>query len=149
VSRSRLSPWIPAVLALLLFCQAAGAQQPAGGEAQAVEAAKAFLAQVDAGNYGDTWNNLASAQKNLIGKDSWSSLVGTNRQRFGKLSSRRLESTEPSTTLPGAPDGQYVVLTYESVFGGKRSALEIVTTTLDEDGKWKVLRYALRKIRNK
>lgn len=42
------------------------------------------------------------------------------------------------TSLTGAPDGQYVVIQFESSFEKKKSVIETVTPMLDQDGQWRV-----------
>ena len=49
-----------------------------------------------------------------------------------------------SEALPGAPDGEYVVIQYESSFEHKQSAIETVTPMLDTDGKWRVSGYFIK-----
>jgi hypothetical protein len=49
-----------------------------------------------------------------------------------------------TTTLPGAPDGEYVVIQYQSSFGKKNLAVETVTPMLDQDGVWRVSGYFIR-----
>jgi hypothetical protein len=63
---------------------------------------------------------------------------------LGAVISRKLKSAEYTTQLPGAPDGQYVVLRYESGFEHKSSAIETVTPALDKDGKWRVCLYTVK-----
>jgi hypothetical protein len=46
--------------------------------------------------------------------------------------------------LPGAPDGEYVVIQYESSFEHKQAAVETVTPMLDKDGTWRVSGYFIR-----
>jgi hypothetical protein len=48
-----------------------------------------------------------------------------------------------TTTLPGAPDGEYGVLTYSAAFTNKASAVE--TVILARDGEqWKIVGYFIR-----
>jgi len=54
-----------------------------------------------------------------------------------------VKSSEYRTTLPGAPDGEYVVIQFDSSFEHKESALETVTPVLEE-GKWKVSGYYIK-----
>jgi hypothetical protein len=42
------------------------------------------------------------------------------------------------TSLPGAPDGEYVVMQFNTSYTQKKSAVETVTMVLDKDGKWHV-----------
>jgi hypothetical protein len=46
--------------------------------------------------------------------------------------------------LPGAPEGRYVVIQYETVFENKASAVETITPMLDPDGAWRVSGYLIR-----
>lgn len=48
------------------------------------------------------------------------------------------------TSLPGAPDGEYVVIEFESSFEHKKSAIETVTPMNDKDGKWRVSGYYIK-----
>jgi hypothetical protein len=57
---------------------------------------------------------------------------------------RALKNANYTKTLPGAPDGEYVVLQYETSFEHKQSAAETVTPTLDKDGKWPVSGYFIK-----
>jgi len=68
----------------------------------------------------------------------------TYRKPLGNLVSRNLKSAKPSTELPGAPDGQYVVMQFDSSFANKKSAIETVTFVLDQDGQWKAIGYYIK-----
>ena len=48
------------------------------------------------------------------------------------------------TSLPGAPDGQYVVIQFKSSFTNKKTTIETVTPMLDKDGKWRVSGYYIK-----
>jgi len=52
----------------------------------------------------------------------------------------RMKSPAPALSLPGAPDGEYVVIQYETQFEHHTPA-ETVTPMLDKDGAWKVSGY--------
>jgi len=46
--------------------------------------------------------------------------------------------------LPGAPDGQYVLIQFNASFEQKAHAVETVTPMLERDGTWKVSGYFIR-----
>jgi hypothetical protein len=46
--------------------------------------------------------------------------------------------------LPGAPDGKYVVVQFDTSFQRKKSALETVTPMMEKDGKWRVSGYYIK-----
>ncbi|MDD5138124.1 MAG: DUF4019 domain-containing protein, partial [Candidatus Omnitrophica bacterium] len=45
------------------------------------------------------------------------------------------------TTLPGAPDGEYVIVQFDTTFENKKSSVESVTMSLEADGRWRVSGY--------
>jgi hypothetical protein len=56
---------------------------------------------------------------------------------------RSLESETATNTLPGAPDGQYEVLRFQSAFANKAAAVEILTLKREGDA-WKVAGYFIK-----
>ena len=107
-------------------------------------AARNWLKSVDSGNYAQSWDDTGSVLKANVARDQWQELLARNRGPLGALISRKLTSAEYTTQLPGAPDGQYVVLQYESSFEHKNAAIETVTPALDKDGKWRVCLYVVK-----
>ena len=107
-------------------------------------AARSWLKVVDAGNYAQSWDATGDVLKANVARDQWQELLARNRAPLGSLISRKLRSAEYTTQLPGAPEGQYVVLQYESGFEHKSSAIETVTPTLDKDGQWRVCLYTVQ-----
>ena len=134
------------VVALLLcaglLCRVAIADE--AREKAAVDASKAWLALVDGGKYADSWAQSASIFQSSITKADWEKSLGAVRKPLGKVLSRKLSSKKYTTTLPGAPDGEYVVIQYETSFEKKASAIETITPMLDKDGKWRVSGYYIK-----
>jgi hypothetical protein len=46
--------------------------------------------------------------------------------------------------LPGAPDGQYVIIQFETSFENKQNAVETVTPMLDTDSQWRISGYYIK-----
>ena len=113
-------------------------------EQAALESAGAWLALVDAGEYGKSWDEAASFFKGRLSKDQWEKALPTVRKPLGKVISRATGSAMYSKAVPGAPDGQYVVIQYNTSFENKKSAVETVTPMLDKDGKWRVSGYFIK-----
>jgi hypothetical protein len=63
---------------------------------------------------------------------------------LGKLLSRKLTKAQSATSLPGAPDGNYVVMQFDSSFANKKNAVETVTFMQEKDGKWKAAGYYIK-----
>ena len=93
-------------------------------EKQAVAAAESWLALVDDGKYGEGWDVAAEYLKNAVTKDDFEKSMKAARKPLGKLKSREVKSKEYRTSLPGAPDGEYVVIQFKTVIreqeGGHR-----------------------------
>ena len=66
------------------------------------------------------------------------------REPLGKVESRKLVNAQLARTLPGAPDGEYMVLRYETVFEKKKEAFETVTPMKEKDGSWKIAGYFIQ-----
>ena len=106
--------------------------------------AQTWLAFVDKSDFAASWENAATPFKSAVTKTDWAKALTSTRGQFGKLLSRKLKSSTYTTTLPGAPDGKYVVLQYDTSFVNKQSAVETVTPMLDKDGQWRVSGYFVR-----
>jgi hypothetical protein len=115
----------------------------ADAEAAAVEAAKTWLSLVDAGEYGKSWEAAAPLFKGAVDEAAWGKQLGPVRGPLGAVKSRELSSAEYATALPGAPDGEYVVIQFATSFENKASAVETVTPMLDA-GAWKVSGYYIK-----
>jgi hypothetical protein len=111
---------------------------------EATKAADRWLKLVDAGDYKQSWETACSLFRNAVTADQWAQQVGSVRKQVGALVSRKLKSAQYATSLPGAPDGKYVVIQYDSVFQNKSDAVETVTPMLDKDGQWRVSGYFIR-----
>jgi len=113
-------------------------------EKAAIAASGAWLSLVDEGNYAESWNQASGLFKNAVTKEQWQSTAKAVRIPLGKVVTRKLKSKQYTKTLPGAPDGEYVVIQYETTFENKKSAVETVTPMLDKDGKWRVSGYYIK-----
>ena len=129
-------------LSLIVCSQTLLADEAAEKEAQA--AAKQWLALVDQGQYAESWGTASSYFKNAVPEMQWLQSMKGARQPLGKMISRRLKSATFTTSLPGTPDGQYVVIQYATSFENKASAIETVTPMRDPDRQWRVSGYFIK-----
>lgn len=128
----------------LLMTPWSRAQAQQNPEQFAQQSAESWLALVDSGKYGDSWQEASSLFKTHVTREQWQSMVGAVRDPLGKVVSRKLKSATYTKALPGAPDGEYVVIQYETSFEHKQSAVETITPMLDKDGKWRVSGYYIK-----
>jgi hypothetical protein len=113
-------------------------------EKEAQAAAEQWLALIDAGQFAESWQATASVFQAAVSQPQWKSSLESVRKPLGTLVSRKLKSAKYSKKLPGAPDGEYVVLQFTTSFTNKNGAVETVTPVLDKDGKWKVSGYFIK-----
>lgn len=112
--------------------------------AEATAAAREWLSVVDAGQYGQSWDEAAKLFKDKITKPQWERALGAVRKETGALKTRELESAKPAHQLPGVPDGDYVVIVYRSSFASAPAVTETVTPMRDPDGHWRVAGYLVK-----
>lgn len=112
-------------------------------EAAAEDAALAWLSLVDSGRYEASWNAASSLFRQQISGPDWIQAVASARRPLGAVQSRELTSATYAETLPGAPDGEYVVLQFSAAFQNKAAAVETITPMWD-GGAWRVSGYYIQ-----
>ena len=136
--------WMVMVLAIAVLCFSNNATADMDKEDAAFVAATTWLALLDAGKYGESWEAAAAYFKGAVNKDYWLQILPGVRDPFGRMVSRQLLSKTYSRSLPDAPDGEYVVIQFKTSFENKNAAIETVTPMLDNDGVWRVSGYYIR-----
>jgi Protein of unknown function (DUF4019) len=113
-------------------------------ESAAERVALEWLGLVDHGDVRASWLAAASLFRRAVSEDGWARALDAARSPLGAVVSRRLDNTRMVHELPGAPDGDYVVIQFDTEFAHKRSAHETVTPMRDTDGQWRVSGYFIR-----
>ena len=131
------------IVGLILSCGTATSEAP-GKEAAAVSAAEKWLATIDEGLYAASWKKAAEFFRNAIKPEQWEQGMQVSRKPLGKLISRKVQTKTFKTSLPGAPDGEYVIIQFETSFENKEIAIEKVTPMMDKDGNWRVSGYYIK-----
>jgi|GEM_PF-364551 len=109
-----------------------------------ITAARGWLAIIDNGDYGKSWDEAADFLKGAVKKADLEKSFEAVRKPLGAVKSREANSAMYTKAVPGAPDGQYVVIQFKTVFENKEEAVETVTPMLDNDGKWRVSGYYIK-----
>jgi hypothetical protein len=133
-----------AFVAMLAFLAARPGRAADKPEDLAQAAAESWLKLTDAGDADASWEQAAKLFKAAITKAGWAQALGGVRPPLGKLVSRQLTSRQYTERVPGAPDGKYVVIQYDSSFEHKAAGVETITPMLDSDGQWRVSGYFIR-----
>jgi hypothetical protein len=131
------------LVGLLLSPNLRGLAQDKNTEA-AQRAVEVWLGLVDSGKYAESYRAAAAIFQAAVSEEKWVGAVQAARGPLGKLMTRSLKSARYTKTLPGAPDGEYVVLTFETSLEHKDAAVETLTARLEKDGVWRVAGYFIR-----
>jgi Protein of unknown function (DUF4019) len=134
------------VTALLFLLPAAGLLAgDAQAEKDAEAAARAWLAGVDAGKYGASWDAASQLFRKAMTRTQWEDALVKVRAPLAAVLSRKLKSVTFTKELPGAPAGEYVVIQYDTDFSGRPGgAIETVTPAKESDGTWRVSGYYIK-----
>lgn len=119
------------------------ADEPAYVDA-AEAAARSWLQKLDAGDYRGTWDSAAAPFRKAITRDKWEADVGAVRKAVGALQERNNRGARFTRSLPGAPDGDYVLIQNDTRFQNKSAAIETVTMAREADGVWRLAGYFVR-----
>ena len=110
----------------------------------AITAATSWLNKIDNNQYAASWTDAAPIFKNAITQQQWVQSLNNIRTPLGKLISRKLMNATYKTALPGAPDGEYVVIQFNTSFTNKKSAVETITPMMNTDKTWRVSGYYIK-----
>lgn len=109
----------------------------------AVSVAKEWLALVDAEEYDKSWQEAAPFFKENVKEKKWEEMISSVRGPLGKVESRELLGAQFITTLPGAPQGEYVVIQFKTNFADKPDSVETITP-MKTAGAWRVSGYFIK-----
>ena len=111
--------------------------------ADATNAAKAWVALVDAGNYAQSWTDSSALMRTRVSQADWAKAAQPVHEMLGAVVSREPAGVDMMKALPGAPDGDYAIVHFKTKFAKKADAKETVTMMLD-GGKWKSAGYFIQ-----
>jgi hypothetical protein len=143
-----------AILALLALAtplhaaeEAVALAAPAADNTARIDAARSAIAEwlklSDSGDYAAMWNTASMAFKSAVTEAGWSQAATSVRTPLGALQTRTEASAQYSTSLPGAPAGEYVVLMFTTSYANMK-ATETLVATLEADGGWRGAGYLIR-----
>ena len=120
------------------------APAPTGTDAQlraAISAAQQWIAFVDQGQYAESWSATGQLFQANMQQPQWVQTLTGARTPLGTVVSREVAGSEIRASLPGAPAGQYALVSFATNFQNKPDIIETVTM-MDESGTWKVVGYS-------
>jgi Protein of unknown function (DUF4019) len=132
-----------AILIVFMPVSAAFAQN-ASAKQEAQKSGLQWLGTIDGGNYATSYDDAAAMFKAAVTQKQWVHSLDGVRASLGNVASRQLLNATYATSLPGAPDGEYVVMQFNSSFQNKREAVETLTMVLEKDGQWRSTGYFIK-----
>ena len=78
-----------------------------------------------------------------LGAATWAAQVRPVREPLGAVAAREFVSATKSSSLPGAPAGEYEIVQFRTRFAAKSDAVETVIL-VREGPAWKVAGYYIR-----
>jgi hypothetical protein len=115
----------------------------AADELAAERQALGFLGYLDQGRYADSYAYTGMLIRAQLDREQFSTQIQKTRAGTGALQSRELIDAGYATTVPGAPEGQYVVLHYHASFANRQDTVETLTLALAK-GYWRVSGYYIK-----
>lgn len=109
----------------------------------AVAAAEEWLSLIEAEEYVQSFQEAAPVFQEGMTAKKWKARMSSVRRAFGKTASRELIKARFTTSLPDAPDGEYVVIQFNTSFSRKSESVETITP-MKVDGTWRVSGYYIK-----
>lgn len=133
-----------AAIAMTLLLAACGPSPTEVESARAADVrAREWLALIDAGDFGESWETAARLFQARITKEEWEILSWRVRPSQGRPRERELVAAKYTATLPWEPPGEHVFIQYR-IKTPEGSDLETLTMRLDAE-QWKTLGYNIRR----
>jgi len=112
-------------------------------ESTGSSAAKEWLNIIDAGNYAESWEKADSLFKSQLTQKKWDNALKGIRTPLGMVNSRTELSAKEYPSLPGVPDGEYLVIQFQTEFQNKKSSTETLTLSKNS-GQWLPVGYFIK-----
>lgn len=109
--------------------------------AEATQSAERFLQLVDNQAFEQSWQASAKLLQEKVPNEEWIKKLTSLHQWVGKVVERKQVDTRYTTEAKDSPDGEYILINYESNFQKKQSAKEQILVMLEDDHLWRVAGY--------
>jgi len=135
---------------LLMACASvalAGAVARAQSEIDSIpafEAARTWLATLDAGRFGESWEDAAPVLQESMTKVQWETGLEAARAPLGVVIVRKMREASCSRGTRADPAAEICVIRYDTRFENRPLTTEIATPIRGRDGTWRVASYVLR-----
>ncbi len=134
---------IVVLAAMAMTCTTVFAQD-AQDIAQAEYMADQWLRKADEGQYAAVWDASAPVLQATVSRAQWVDTMNAVRAPLGAVLQRTRRSSSFMRELQGMPEGDYVVIQYETVFENKTKSVETITPQRYRNGRWRVAGYYIQ-----
>lgn len=128
---------------LALACGGARAQAEIDST-PGLEAAGAWLAALDAGRFGASWEEAAPVLRESMTKVQWETGLEAVRAPLGVVIVRKIRQATCARGVPADPEADVCVIQYDTRFANRPLTTEVLTPVRGRDGTWRVAAYVLR-----
>ena len=135
---------VSVVLSIPIFCTGQQFDNIIEAERVAIVSMNSWLKLVDDNKYGRSWDESAQLFKNSVIRTEWIQLLKNTRRPLGRLINREPISLTYTTSMLNAPEGEYVVIEYNTAFKEQSNVTEIITLVRINEESWRVLGYFVR-----
>lgn len=108
----------------------------------ATQAAQEWLMLLDAGELEATWSEASEALQSQVTAEQWTAQIRQVQSQLDALQERALTNSRYTTSLPNAPEGEYVVLQYRTTYGTTNTTETLAMRK--ENDAWRVAGYFVR-----
>jgi hypothetical protein len=129
-------PILLVVLTLLATAMPRGFGSAEDHEQEALVASKNWIAQIDAGNYEESYAFTCDALRDKVPIDHWVDVLKSLRTPWGSVASRKQTSHIYKPNGVHGLSGECMVITYDTMFQKMPNATEEIVLLWD-DGKWR------------
>ncbi|MEC8232394.1 MAG: DUF4019 domain-containing protein [Pseudomonadota bacterium] len=103
-----------------------------------------WLLLVDSQRYAQSWDESGPIFKTSVTQAKWVEAMQLVRKPLGEATSRELATAQAPTTLPGLPDGEYLILTFSTQFDASSSLATETLSMVNIDGQYRTIGYFIR-----
>ncbi len=109
----------------------------------AIVAAEKFVETLDKSEYLVAWDQTGTVNQSYTIHPDWYNKIVAARPHLGQVIERTLEKLSRHARWVGLPDGDYLRISFTTIFQYKKDSLETVVL-VKEQGTWVVSSYHLR-----
>ncbi len=110
---------------------------------EAITTAENFVIKIDSEQYKEAYSKASPLLRSLSTEEEWIKQIKPIRTILGPVSHRSIKAIKKTEAYPGLPDGQYVLVYFETEMKNKGKAAEIVLI-VKTDNAWQPCSYLIK-----